>query len=154
MELRNIIPIAGFTISSVWQCEPRNGEKYDVTQLHARIWKGLYSDRMWSHVRLKLEMRPKHLILFIACIVILFNIGNTEKLTSFCTHRDTLKCNFCSKETTFTQAYLQWYILKAKLLKVKQMQHAKRQVCWYINFIKMRVLATLYVIQVSAFFEA
>ena len=26
MELHNIIPIAGFTVSSVWQCEPRNGE--------------------------------------------------------------------------------------------------------------------------------
>ena len=41
MELHNIIPIVGFTVSSVWQCEPRNGEEYDVTQLHARFWKGL-----------------------------------------------------------------------------------------------------------------
>ena len=29
-----------YRIYSVWQCEPRNGE-YDVTQLHAHIWKGL-----------------------------------------------------------------------------------------------------------------
>ena len=26
-------PLRGFTVCSVWQCEPRNGEKYDVTQL-------------------------------------------------------------------------------------------------------------------------
>ena len=42
MELRNIIlfTIAGFTLTYARFGKPRNG--YDVMQLHACIWKGLY----------------------------------------------------------------------------------------------------------------
>ena len=42
LELCNIIlfTIAGFTLSYARYGKPRNG--YDVMQLHARIWKGLY----------------------------------------------------------------------------------------------------------------